>query len=64
MDTWSLIFTGIGIALVLEGLPYFISPGGTRRYLQRIGDLPNGALRLLGLLMMIGGLVVAWLAVG
>ena len=62
MNTWSLIFAGLGIAMVLEGLPYFISPGGTRRYLQRIGELENQALRLLGFLLMVGGLAVVYLA--
>lgn len=62
MNTWSLIFAGLGIAMVLEGLPYFISPGGTRRYLQRLGELENQALRLLGFLLMVGGLVVVYLA--
>ena len=62
MNTWSLIFAGLGIAMMLEGLPYFISPGGTRRYLQRLGELENQALRLLGFLLMVGGLVVVYLA--
>jgi len=48
--------------MVVEGLPYFIAPGGTRRYMQELSGLGNQALRLLGFLMMIAGLVVAWLA--
>lgn len=62
MNTWSLIFAGLGIAMVLEGLPYFISPGGARRYLQRISELENQALRILGFLLMVGGLAVVYLA--
>ncbi|MBD3869023.1 MAG: DUF2065 domain-containing protein [Acidobacteria bacterium] len=50
--------------MVVEGLPYFIAPAGTRRYLRELADLGNPALRLLGFLMMAGGLVVAWLALG
>ena len=64
MDTWSLIFAALGIAMVVEGLPYFISPAGTRRYVRQLAKLDNPALRLLGFLMMVAGLVVAWLALG
>ena len=64
MDTWNLIFAGLAIAMVVEGLPYFIAPASTRRYLRELADLGNPALRLLGFLMMAGGLVVAWLALG
>jgi len=62
VDTWSLIFAGLGIAMVVEGLPYFITPAGTRRYLRQVAELGSTALRILGLLMMIGGLVVVYLA--
>lgn len=62
MDTWSLILAGLGTAMVLEGLPYFISPSGVRRYLLQIATLRDGNLRLLGFLLMAGGLVVLYLA--
>ena len=64
MDTWNLIFAALGIAMVLEGLPYFITPAGTRRYIRQLAELGNPSLRLLGFLMMVAGLVVAWLALG
>ena len=50
--------------MVVEGLPYFIAPARTRSYLRQMADLGSPALRILGLLMMVGGLVVAWLALG
>ena len=62
MDTWSLILAALGIAMVMEGLPYFITPSGTRKYIRQLAELGNPALRLLGFLMMAGGLLVAWLA--
>ncbi len=64
MNTWNLIFAALGIAMVLEGLPYFITPAGTRRYIRQLAELGNQTLRLLGFLMMVAGLVVAWLALG
>jgi len=48
--------------MVVEGLPYFIAPAGARKYLRQLAELGNPALRILGFLMMAGGLLVAWLA--
>jgi uncharacterized protein YjeT (DUF2065 family) len=64
VDTWSLIFAGLGIAMVVEGLPYFIAPAGARKYLRQLAELGNPALRILGFLLMAAGLLVAWLALG
>lgn len=52
----------LGIAMVMEGLPYFITPSGARKTIRQLAELGNPALRLLGLLLMAGGLLVAWLA--
>ncbi len=63
MGALKLFLVGLGIAMVLEGLPYFVSPGAVRGYLRQIGALSNAALRLLGLALCVAGLVLAWLAV-
>ena len=62
MSVGSTLLAGLGIALFLEGLPYFVSPPVMRRYLVTMATLGDGTLRATGLLSMACGLLVAWLA--
>ena len=55
-----LLLPALGLALFLEGLPWFISPGGVRKTMLVISNLEETPLRLLGLAMMAGGLSLAW----
>ena len=60
MNTLSLLLAALGVAMFLEGLPYFISPAAVRRYMSQVQQLGDGTLRLLGVLLMAGGLLVAY----
>jgi uncharacterized protein YjeT (DUF2065 family) len=57
-----LLVAAIGLALFLEGLPYFVSPPGVRKALQAVGSMNDGAIRLIGFALMLTGLVVVYLA--
>ena len=57
-----MLFLGLGMAVFLEGLPYFVSPLAMRRYMDVVSSMTDGALRMIGLTMMIVGLAVAYLA--
>ena len=57
-----MLLAALGLAMFLEGLPYFISPAGVRRYLEQVSSFGDGSLRLIGLVLMASGLGVAWLA--
>jgi uncharacterized protein YjeT (DUF2065 family) len=57
-----LFFAGLGLAMFIEGLPYFISPPAVRRYLKSIEQMSDVTLRALGFAMMVAGLVVIFLA--
>ncbi len=57
-----MLFLGLGLAVFLEGLPYFVSPLAMRRYMDVVSSMTDGALRTIGLTMMIVGLAVAYLA--
>jgi uncharacterized protein YjeT (DUF2065 family) len=54
----------IGILLVLEGIPWFLSPSGTKNLLRSIMAVPDRYLRLLGLTLMLLGVFVVYLATG
>ena len=62
VSAWTLFFAALGLAVFIEGLPYFISPSAVRRYLELLGRLSDGSLRLLGLSLMVSGLVLAYLS--
>ena len=62
VETWKLLLIALGAAMFLEGLPYFISPRGARRVLAQLLVLSEGNLRLIGFVLMTGGLFVAWVA--
>lgn len=58
----NLFLAALGLALVIEGLPYFLAPDTVKKMAERMQELPSGTLRFIGLLSMIGGLVVVALS--
>lgn len=57
-----LFWTALALALVLEGLLPFFSPGGWRRGFGQLMQLRDGQLRFFGLCCILGGLALLWLA--
>ncbi len=55
---FNLFLAALGLALVIEGLPYFLVPDTVKRMTERMREMPSGTLRLIGLASMIGGLAV------
>jgi uncharacterized protein YjeT (DUF2065 family) len=51
----------LGLVLVVEGLPYFAFPDKMKRWMRTIQQTPDANLRILGLLLMALGLIVAYL---
>jgi len=58
----NLFLAALGLALVIEGLPYFLAPDTVKKMAVRMQELPASTLRLIGLLSMVGGLVVVALS--
>lgn len=58
MEIWLVI---LGVLLILEGVPWFLSPARLRSLLADLARLPDPLLRTLGLAMMAGGLLLVWL---
>jgi uncharacterized protein len=48
--------------LIFEGLLPFIAPQAWRKTFKRMIQLKDGQLRFVGLLSIIGGLLLIWLA--
>jgi len=53
--------TIIGVLLVLEGAPWFLSPNRIRALLAELSRLPDPILRAMGLLAMAAGLCLVWI---
>ncbi len=50
----------IGLVLIIEGLPYFAFPEKIKSYLQKIYEIPDNTLRIVGLLSVIAGLILVY----
>lgn len=59
---FNIFLAALGLAFVLEGLPYFLSPDTVKRMLVRMLEVKPSSLRLLGLASIVSGLVLVALA--
>ncbi len=55
---WNLFLLAIGLALVLEGLPYFLFAERLPKMLRQLSEQPPGFIRFLGMGAILMGLVV------
>ncbi len=46
----------IGMVMIVEGLPYFAFPDKMKNWIQQVIEIPDGALRKFGLVLMLVGL--------
>jgi uncharacterized protein YjeT (DUF2065 family) len=53
--------TILGVLLVLEGMPWFLSPNRIRSLLAELSRLPDPVLRVMGFLAMAAGLFLVWI---
>lgn len=58
------LLTVLGLVLVLEGMPWFLSPVRVKRLLRTIAATPDSSLRAVGLVFMLAGLWLVYLGRG
>jgi uncharacterized protein YjeT (DUF2065 family) len=51
----------LGVVLIVEGVPWFLSPRRTKRMLSELFRMNDNSLRALGLVFMLAGLLVVYL---
>jgi uncharacterized protein YjeT (DUF2065 family) len=51
----------VGLVLVLEGIPYFAFPEKMKKWMNKIQEIPDYQLRIMGLISMALGLLMAYL---
>jgi uncharacterized protein len=57
-----LFLLALGLAMILEGIPYFLSPEKVKELAQLLPGLSNPTLRIFGLGIMIMGLALLFLS--
>ncbi len=50
----------VGMVFIVEGVPYFLSPGKMKQFLAQIHEQPNENLRLMGFLAMLMGALIVY----
>ncbi len=51
----------IGLILVVEGLPYFAFPDRMKAWLNKVREIPDNQLRVIGFVSMSIGFVIVYL---
>ena len=54
----------MGMVMIVEGLPYFAAPGKMKSIVAQLLEKEDRFLRRFGLCLMLGGLLVVYLAMG
>jgi uncharacterized protein YjeT (DUF2065 family) len=59
----SFLLSVFGVVLIVEGVPWFLSPEKTKKMLAQIHSLPDSKLRFFGLTAMVFGLLLVRIAI-
>jgi len=59
-----MIFLALGLVLIVEGLVWVLAPSMIEQMLELLRNLPNQARRQIGLLAIVSGLILLWIAHG
>jgi len=51
----------IGMVMVVEGIPYFAFPVKMKGWVEKILEMPEAALRKMGLVLMVSGVLLVYL---
>jgi uncharacterized protein YjeT (DUF2065 family) len=52
----------LGVLLIIEGIPYFAFPTKAKNWARSLVDIPERALRVMGFIAMVFGLVLLFFA--
>ena len=57
----SFFLSALGLMMVLEGIPYFCFPQKVKLFAQKLPEIPDSTLRVVGFFLMMIGLLVVFL---
>ena len=55
-----LFLSALGLMMIFEGIPYFCAPAQVKAFAQKINEISNQALRVIGFALMLLGLIVVY----
>ena len=55
-----LFLSALGLMMIFEGIPYFCAPSQVKIFAQKIGEIPDEVLRIMGIALMLVGLTVVY----
>ena len=58
----TLLLLAFGLVMILEGLVYALAPSLLERTLELLRAMPQAAVRQIGALVCVAGLVLVWIA--
>jgi uncharacterized protein YjeT (DUF2065 family) len=58
----SLLILALGLVMIFEGLVYALAPSLLERMLEILRQMPEMAVRQIGALVVVGGLICVWAA--
>jgi uncharacterized protein len=56
------LVTALGLVLIIEGLVYAAAPARFKAMMARLEEIPDETLRMGGLIAVVVGVVIVWLA--
>jgi len=59
--SWDFLLIVLGVVMVIEGIPWFLSPSGYKRLFLQLLPLKDALLRVFGLSCMLAGLLLVYL---
>ncbi len=57
---WNDLLAALALVMIIEGIIPFLSPRGFKESMQKILQMDDRALRIMGLLSMVAGLVLLY----
>ena len=57
----SLFLSALGLMMIFEGAPYFCAPSQVKIFAQKIGEVPDQVLRIIGFALVLAGLTIVYL---
>ncbi len=60
MEGSDVVFLALGWYLIIEGFGPMVVPQRWRESVSRLSKLPDGALRLFGMVFVVLGLILVW----
>ena len=58
----SYVLLALGLVMIFEGLVYALAPSLLERMLEILREMPQAAVRQIGALVIVGGLILVWVA--